>query len=262
MSVDSALGTIVHLPLLGLLLARAWGFFIAVPIFGTEAAPLTMRNGFALTVAVFVFPIHSASDVASTGPALIALIAWELGVGLLLGGSVRLLFTGLQLAGQLAGFGIGLSLAKVIDPSSDIEDSLGPVFYQFLGTVLFLIAGGHRAVLSVFLDSYQVLPVGTGGISVELIRLFVSLSNSIFGAGLRLAAPVAVLLFFVDLVLSLASRIVPQIPILIVGMPAKTYLGLAALGWGLAAFVEPCLTWLNRAPSLLLGVARVLAAAS
>ena len=262
MSLQLPLGALDHLPLLGVLLARAWGFFIAVPIFGTEAAPLTTRNGFALTVAMFVFPFADASDVPATSSALTALLGWELGVGLMLGGAVRLLFAGLQLAGQLAGFGIGLSLAKVIDPSSDIEDSLGPVFYQFLGTVLFLVAGGHRAVLAAFLESYHLLPVGTGSFSGELVRVFVTMSNAIFGAGLRLAAPVAALLFFVDLVLSLASRVVPQIPILIVGMPAKTYLGLAALGWGLSAFVEPCLTWLNQAPSLLTGIVNVLAEGS
>lgn len=252
----------MHLPVMGMLLARVWGFLLAVPFFGTEAAPLTFRNGLALSLAAMVFPLYKTMAIPESPADLSAAIGWEFAVGLMLGGIVRLLFTGIQLAGQLAGFGIGLSMARVIDPSSDIEDSLGPVFYQFFGTVLFLIAGGHRALLSAFIDSYAILPLGQGALSGQLVRITVSITGALFDAGLRMAAPVAALLFIVDLLLSLASRIVPQIPILIVGMPAKTWLGIAALGWGLEAFAGPCLRWLSKSSGLVTDFAQLLAAAS
>jgi len=249
----------IQLPILVILTARLAGFFVTVPFFSTSAAPPLVRGGLALAVALLLYPVHVDSVEVTGTASLVAMTAKELLAGMFLGGLVRLLFAGLQLAGQLAGFGIGLSLAKIIDPGAATEDSLGPALYQYLGLILFIGVGGHRELISAVIRSYDVLPLGAATVGPALVREVLSTTGQMFQAGLRLAAPVAAVLFLVDIVLALGNRVVPQIPILMVGMPVKAWLGIAALGLGLRAFAGPALGWLSRAPDLILGASRLLA---
>jgi flagellar biosynthesis protein FliR len=62
-----------------------------------------------------------------------------------------------------------------------------------------------------------------------------------FALGLRLAAPLVASLVLADVTLGLVSRGMPQMNILLVGMPAKIILGLAALAAcspGMASVLE------------------------
>jgi flagellar biosynthesis protein FliR len=54
---------------------------------------------------------------------------------------------------------------------------------------------------------------------------------------LQMAAPVAAVSFVVDAALGLVNRAVPQMPALLVGLPAKVLMGLVALSVGLPALV-------------------------
>jgi flagellar biosynthesis protein FliR len=261
MRIEAPVLLYFHLPLLALVMARTTAFFVTVPFFSASAIPLPQRGAMALAVALLVYPLRPAPALPGDGLALVLLFGREAAVGLFFGWLVQIFFAALQLGGQLAGFGIGLSLARVIDPGSATEDSLGPALYHYLGLILFLAAGGHRELLRAFLETYRLLPVGAARLDDQTLRSTTLLVGEMLETGLRLAAPVAVLLFLVDLLLTLANRIVPQIPVLMIGMPAKTWLGVAALGWGLAAFAGPAVHWLERAPRLVAAVAHQLAGA-
>jgi len=259
MRVDLPILAFLHLPVLGLVLARTSGFFLTVPFFSAEAAPLPARGGIALAVAFVLYPLYELTALPSDIAGTVLLLSKEVAIGILLGGTVRIFFAALQLAGQLAGFGIGLSLAKTMDPSSSVENSVGPALYQYVGLMLFLSVGGHRHLLTAFIESYRILPMGEGALNGHLLQTIVALASDMFSVGLRLAAPVVALTFALDMMLAMANRVVPQIPILMIGMPVKTWLGLAALGWGLRAFAVPCIAWLGRAPELITKMSEMLA---
>lgn len=248
-----------HLPYLLLLLSRTSGFFLTVPFFSAPGAPVAMRGGLALAVALILYPRYGAQAEIASGYALAWLTAMEVVTGIFLGGLVRVLFAALQLAGQLAGFGIGLSLARVIDPGAATEDSLGPTLFQYVGLMLFIGVGGHRELLAAIIESYRYLPLGQASVDANVVSQVVTLVSQMFQVGLRLAAPVSAVLFLVDILLALGNRVVPQIPILLVGMPVKTWFGIVVLGWGLSAYAGPSLAWLSRAPELLTGFSRILA---
>ena len=57
----------------------------------------------------------------------------------------------------------------------------------------------------------------------------INLVGSIFSVGLRLAAPVMAAVFLTDLAFGFIARVVPQMNVFLVGIPAKLLVGLAVL---------------------------------
>ncbi|MFO7945966.1 MAG: flagellar biosynthetic protein FliR [Armatimonadota bacterium] len=64
-----------------------------------------------------------------------------------------------------------------------------------------------------------------------LSKVFVDLVASIFSVGLRLAAPVMAAVFLTDLGFGFIARVVPQMNVFLVGIPAKMLVGLVVLSF-------------------------------
>jgi flagellar biosynthetic protein FliR len=247
---------------LGLVLARIVGFLASAPFFSSRSLPLSVRAGFALAMALALAPSAAPGGLPASATALLVLTAKEILVGLFFGLALQWIFGALQLAGQLAGLQVGFATAGIMDPSTQARNNLGPALYQFLGLMLFLGSGGHRELTAAFMETYRIVPLGEAAFRASVFQTVLGFGKAFFETGLRLAAPVAVTLFIIDLALALVGRVAPSIPILLVGMPAKAWLGLAFLGWGLTQLGEPAAAWLSRTPAELLGLARGLSLGS
>jgi len=219
----------LKLPVFALVASRLGGLVMFQPVIGGYAIPARVRALFVLGLAALVTPFVSAGPELPDRPTgLILASAEELLLGVLLGLVVRMCFLGLQLGGQLIAQESGLAFGRVADPSTGEDETLLSNLYLQLGAVVFLIIGGHRALLAVALDTFARIPllsVGTGpGGHVELLFDALTLGGQI---ALRTAAPVVLTLFLVNAAMGFVSRTVPQLNILTVGFSIK----------GLVAFV-------------------------
>ena len=71
-------------------------------------------------------------------------MANEVAIGLLLGLGVIILFSGVQVAGQIVSQMSGMSLADVFDPGFDENVSVFTQLFYFLTMAVFVAIGGHR----------------------------------------------------------------------------------------------------------------------
>ena len=88
------------------------------------------------------------------------IIAAELMIGLVLGLGITVMIGGMQTAGDLMSRVGGLTLADVLDPTTQASV---PLFSQFLGllsTAVFIIIGGHRMLMGGLLDTFKTIPPG------------------------------------------------------------------------------------------------------
>ena len=224
-----------------LVLARMSGLVMTAPIYGTSEVPFQVRGLLAFALALLIAPTQSGVSVGDPGtlPAYLVLVASELLIGLSLGLGIVILFSGIQLAGQMIGRISGMLLADVFDPS--VGQSV-PQFARLLYLVamaIFVSIGGHRMVMAGLLDTFAAIPPGGGTVPTALAETFVTLITQSFVLGIRAAAPVVTALLLSTLVMGLISRTLPQLNILAVGFGMNSLLtfGTLMLSIGAAAWV-------------------------
>lgn len=218
---------------LALLLVRPGMIVMATPFFGALNAPAHIRVGLTMLLAVLM-AVASPMPPSLPATGLAVVILRELAIGLAIAMSVRLLVAGAEFAGHFVGYQIGLSLGSLIDPQSGVRNNVLALLYANVLVVLCLATNVHHAVLRALADSYVQLPVGLGAIGDTVASSVASILGVIFVIGLRIAAPVVVVLLLVEVALGLLARVAPSLNVIIAGAPVRLIAGLLVLAAGLA----------------------------
>jgi flagellar biosynthetic protein FliR len=158
-------------------------------------------------------------------------------IGFILGLSVKVVFASIQLAGEFAGFQMGLSMAQIVDPSSGMDATLAAQLYYFIALLVFLSINGHHWFFKAIVQSFRLLPPGGLELHDGLYRYFLSLSGKMFLIGIKIAAPVTAILILTQVAMGVVAKMVPQINILITSFPVTIGLGMIFVGLSLELLV-------------------------
>lgn len=210
------------LPAYLLVLFRVAGLLIATPMFSSNVIPKRVRVMFAAAAALVVFPLLLPTVPAGlTLQAALVGVVGEIMIGLLMGLAVHTLFLSAQLAGMVVGQQAGLSLGQTFNPLMNARTTtLGQLYFIVLFMV-FLIAGGHRALVCGLLDSFRVIPLLSFGVRDSHVMMIVDLLHSTFVMALKLAGPCLIALFMATISLGFLSKTMPQLNILSVGFVVR-----------------------------------------
>jgi flagellar biosynthetic protein FliR len=77
--------------------------------------------------------------------------------------------------------------------------------------------------------SYQALPVGFGGVNEDIVQAVSRLIGIVFVLGLRIAAPVVVVLLLTEALLGLIARVAPSFNVIAIGAPGRLVVGLLVI---------------------------------
>jgi flagellar biosynthetic protein FliR len=140
-----------------------------------------------------------------------------------------MIFTSVEMAGDLAGMQMGLGFASFYDPQNA---SYTPVVAQFLGIIaalLFLSVDGHLYMLAALADSFRDYPIGASVPSAKAFRTMAEWGGSMFSHALQFSLPLIGALLITNLALGILTRSAPQLNIFAVGFPITLAVGFAAL---------------------------------
>ena len=154
----------------------------------------------------------------------------ELILGLTIGLVIKFIFAAIQTGGMLIGFQMGFSMVNVVDPDSGVSESVTSHFLYMIALMTFLSLNGHIYLLHALSMSFTFIPPGGLVINPHLFKGIIGLSSQIFVLAIKIASPVMIAIFLVDLALALISRAAPQMNVLIVGFPIKIAVGFMFLG--------------------------------
>lgn len=218
-----------------LCLVRCMALIAATPVLGAEQVPRSVKTGLALVMAIALFPpvaMNAELKVPATVPELAIALVLEALMGAAMGFSARAMFTVVQFAGGTMGFMVGLSMANVMDPTTNIQVPILGQILNIFTMLLFLIAGGHHWMLQALVQSFEVVPMGM--ISFERIgplgQLVIDISADIFFMGFQIAAPIMVVIMIKHAVMGMIGKMAPQINLLTVGIPIQIFFGILVLG--------------------------------
>lgn len=214
-----------------LIFARVGAILMLMPALGERSIPSRLRLAFALAFSFLLYPLLSAKYAevpASLGRVLI-LFGTELVIGLAIGFAMRLVLAALQVAGSAISMQLSLSFAESVDPTQGQHSMLLSNFLTVTAiTLIFATNLDHVAIAGV-VDSYTLFEPGrippVGDFSMMAIM---TIAES-FRIGVQIAAPFIVFGLIFQLGLGILSRLMPQIQIFFIAMPASIALGFLLL---------------------------------
>lgn len=219
-----------------LVFARLASMVAFSPILGSGTVPVTVKTGFSFLLSILVFPIVSRSFPVlpeSTG-AFWILIGREVMIGVLIGVVGNLMFSAVQLSGQIFGMQVGFGIVNVIDPMTEEQISILGQFEFIFAVLIFLSFNGHHVMLRIIAESYQILPMNAFYFSENLGYSMIGWLSKMFIIAFKIGMPIIFTLLLVSVSMGLLARTVPQMNVFIVGLPIQIFVGLFVLAASLS----------------------------
>lgn len=219
---------------------RVTGLMLTEPILSNRGMPIVVRLGIALMLTLTIAPLLPTPptvDFISAEGVLMA--AQQLLIGATLGLSIRLVLHGVEMAGHIAGFSMGLSYASVFDPSSEAPSPLLAQFLGILAILVFLAINGHLLMISALFESFQILPISNQPLAAAGFFALTEAAGKMFVIGVTLSLPVVAAIVIAHLGLGVLGRAVPHLSLFGVGLPALLAAGFVVLLISLPYIVLP-----------------------
>ena len=151
----------------------------------------------------------------------------------MIGFILKIMLTGFQMAGQLAGYQMGMALANVMDPSTSEQVPLLAQFNNLLALLILLAVNAHHFFIQTIVESFTLLPPLGMNMHNAVFRDLIYLAGNIFVIAIKIGAPVVIALLLVSVSFGLVARTVPQMNVFIVAMPLKIVIGLLFVGFSM-----------------------------
>ncbi len=246
--------------LFGLLLLT---FFRIIPIMtlapflGAKNVPAPIRVLFGIAITAIMIPrvLFTSHVPVDFNWQFVGYSLKELFVGFIIGFLVAIPFSIAQSSGSLIDFIRGAQSLQVTDPTTQTQTGPIGILYNYVLIVIFFAIGGPFLFFDGLAASFQVIPVdgyfNTAFFSLHLPfwKVMVSLLNTVLSISIQLGAPSIVGILMTEMFLGIANRLAPQVQIVFLGIPLKSWVGIGflLLAWYfiLQQLSKESLNWLN-----------------
>ncbi len=212
-----------------LVVSRIGAVVMVMPVFNTLGVPKLYRLAVAVCVSVVVAPVVPQAELSTLSALVLGMVS-EILVGVVMGGTVGILFGALSMAAEFMGMQIGLRIAAVFDPLSISQAGLLSTLSRWLATLVFLGANLHLWVLDTVGESFLMVPPGSASDPLAASTLWAPTIGHAIHCGVRLAGPIMVLVFLVQAFLGVMVRLAPSMNVFFaVGLIVNVAAGLGLL---------------------------------
>ncbi|EMI51790.1 flagellar biosynthetic protein FliR [Rhodopirellula sallentina] len=216
-----------HLVVGVLVLTRLGMLLMAMPAVGV-GVPKRIKALLALMMTALLLPALADRPSLQNVPemdhlaSLAIAVAREALVGLLIGATIQIVITGIQLAGEAITSTGGMQLGDSIDPTTQSSMPAMARMVGMLVTAVMLLGGGHRVILSLLVESFDHVPPGNIVFHDSMMQAVIDCMSGALASGVRVSAPVIAALLLSNLVTGLISRTMPQINVLAIGLSVNS----------------------------------------
>ncbi len=226
---------------------RALALFSSLPLLGTRVVPARVRVSLAALVALAAqASLPPISPVALDSWLAFQLVLQQLLIGISLGFAVRLVFSAIELAGEVVGLQMGLNFAGFFDPMTASQTTATSRFFGAIVGWLFIVINGHLLIIAALVNSFTAFPVSGEPFAFLKQALPHEWGAMIFSTGLWIALPMVAMLTFVNLVLGVISRVAAQMNVFAIGFPITLGVGLLGILLTLPLMQQPFTLALER----------------
>jgi flagellar biosynthetic protein FliR len=230
-------------------LVRVLGVIASAPIFSHNAIPKRIKLGVGIMLTLIIMPtlppiptfeIYSLQGLRT--------LVQQLVIGLAIGFSMRLVFSAVDLAGQLIGMSMGLGFATFFDHQSQGQSAAVNQFLMLLAMLIFLSLDGHLMIVSAIANSFISMPISLDNGSINPMKIAMW-GETIFRVGLLLALPAVTALLVTNMALGILTRAAPQLNLFAIGFPITLTVGFVVLALSLPGMLKPIENFIEQAVS-------------
>lgn len=221
-----------------LIFSRVVSVLWLLPVFSSRVVSVPFKAGVSLLIAYLLFDSMGVDRSFSSDPYFLFLFVMkEVFIGLSIGFFVRVLFTAVNVAGEIISIQSGFSFARFMDPLSMTQVTVIEQLKNLLAMMLFLAMDAHHILVRAIVASFREVPIGSVTIHQSFFQYLITVSGRIFVTGFKIGAPIIVTLMFVEIALGMLSRMIPQINIFIEGVPLKILVTVIMFSFSLSVIV-------------------------
>ena len=239
-----------------LIFLRVGAFLMLGRIFFPSGTPGTVKAFFAFILSYMIIGGIDYSVVNSIDNNFLLMFYCvnEVMTGIILAMIVNICFDFIKFAGAWMDTHIGLSMINLFDASSQSTSTLLSNIFHWIGIMVFFLIDGHYMLIKSLIESFQVVSLGTTIIYQETInQVFLSISQY-FIIGLKIAIPIVLIIIIADVCMGLVSRSVPQLNVMILGMPLKILVGFLCIIIAMPILVKFIISAFNLIPEIFRGI--------
>jgi flagellar biosynthetic protein FliR len=221
-------------------LTRVLGMLSVAPLFGNVSVPARVKIGLGVTLAMIIAPTvpqMPALDPMSAAGLLI--LVQQLVIGLAIGFAMRIVFAGVEMAGEISSMTMGLGFATFFDPQSRGRSSAISQFLALLTMMIYLASNLHLVLLSTLAQSFDSLPISAAPLSADGLRQLIGWGGRIFSAGVQLSLPIVAALLITNIALGILTRAAPQLNLFGIGFPITIGVGFIMIALALPYLATP-----------------------
>lgn len=230
-----------------LIFARMGGCIFFNQIFGRGNLPAMYRISLSLMLAITVYGLLPVQEAIVVGSMLAygILIVKELLIGFLIGHIISLFFSVVVIGGEVIDLQIGMSMSQIYDPHSNVSVGVTGRFLNVFTLLLFFSAGGHMALIQIFVTSCKLINIGSFSIPREVFFNLTELFSKILIYSMKLALPIMAVEIITEAGIGILMKAIPNIQVFSVNIQLKLFIGfmlIIVLVPSFSAFIENLLT--------------------
>jgi type III secretion protein T len=185
------------------------------------------RSVVAMMVLIGLWPSTAGAMVPQDILSTAGVVLREVLIGTAIGMVVALPFHIFHGLGAIVDNQRGAGIGAMLDPISGIEATETSNLLQLMSVVVFLATDGMIVLLEVIQDSYTLIPMG-GVLALDLARVQ-DFAGTLLAGAVRMALPVLLLLFLVEVLLGVLSRFAQQMNPFSLSLAVKSFIAFIAL---------------------------------
>ena len=219
-----------YMPVLILVFVRFTGMITFNPLFARRNFPTVARMGLVGALTLLVAPALPVGGLAQiTTIELVAGMTRELVVGFACGFVFQIFYYMLIFTGDQMDMAFGLSMAKAMDPGTNIQMSVSSTFLNLCFIIFLFMTGSHLILIRLFSTSFTLIPPGQGLVAEELPRFIIELFGYAFQLAYKLALPFVAMELVMEFSVGILMKFIPQINVFVVNIQLKVLLGVVLL---------------------------------
>ena len=216
---------------------RLGTMMMVFPAFSESTVSVRIRLMIALTITFVMVPLVAGTypPQPATVAGMFYLLGTEFVVGIFIAGAARLIMAALHTAGFTMGFQTSLAFAQNFDPTQGIQSALLATFLSILGITLIFVTDMHHLMIAAMRDSYTMFAPGAALPVGDFAAMVTATVAGTFKLAIQMSAPLIAFALIFNLSLGVLAKLMPQVQIFFVAIPANLLAGFLILAMTLSA---------------------------